>query len=139
MKKKRLKNKINNRTQRGLSTKAKSLLRSYKYLRSFKNERSDKEKRLYNRRVEEISVRKRGPFRFTRQVNNDRTQQTSIKQVSEKYYRDINNVDPARDRKRTVCYRRKERREILFASGGAGKGRKVSPIRRMTQDSKIKC
>lgn len=38
-----------------------------------------------------------------------------------------------------VCRKRKERRSILFSTGGAGGGKKVSPYRKYTEDSKIKC
>lgn len=38
-----------------------------------------------------------------------------------------------------VCARRAIRREVLFAKGGAGKGKKVRSKRIYTDDSKIKC
>lgn len=42
-------------------------------------------------------------------------------------------------RKSVVCYRRKLKRNILFATKQVGKGKGVSPIRRFTEDSKINC
>ena len=39
----------------------------------------------------------------------------------------------------TVCKRRSERRKTLFSRGHAGKGQKVSSIRKMTPDSKVRC
>lgn len=41
--------------------------------------------------------------------------------------------------KTIVCLRRKTRRIALFASGGIGKGRVVSRIRRRVMESNIKC
>lgn len=39
-----------------------------------------------------------------------------------------------------VCRKRRKRRKILFSSGGIGKGiRTIKKIRRLTEDSKIKC
>lgn len=44
------------------------------------------------------------------------------------------------DPKRTiVCERRKRRREALFALGKVGSGRRVSPLRRLNEDSEIIC
>lgn len=39
----------------------------------------------------------------------------------------------------SVCIRRKQRREVLFKSRSVGKGKTVTPIRRLTEDSKISC
>jgi len=48
----------------------------------------------------------------------------------------IRYADPLRT---TICIRRKVRRSVLFAKKKTGKGKTVSPIRRLTQFSKIKC
>lgn len=41
--------------------------------------------------------------------------------------------------KTVVCVRRKIRREVLFATRGAGRGRRVKPLRRWVEDSFIRC
>lgn len=38
-----------------------------------------------------------------------------------------------------ICARRYIRREVLFAKGGIGNGKRVKPYRKFTEDSRIKC
>jgi len=42
-------------------------------------------------------------------------------------------------RRVTVCIRRKRRRKALFVKNKVGRGKRVSPVRRMSEFSKIKC
>lgn len=42
-------------------------------------------------------------------------------------------------RRTIVCLRRKRRRELLFSLGKAGKGKRVSDIRKYRDESNIKC
>lgn len=55
-----------------------------------------------------------------------------------KYYPDYR-IAFTDHKKVVVCARRKRRREHLFKEGKIGKGKKVSKIRRMRDDSKIVC
>lgn len=40
---------------------------------------------------------------------------------------------------RDICKKRKERREILFTVGGAGKGKRVNPVRIYNETSNVRC